>query len=211
MENISKAIIEVMKAVNNIWKNTTVWTWNNAYKAVSDKDVKETIRTSMIENQLVIMQTWIIPTIKLDRWEEEVTWNKQTSMKTKQSVFTEVITSYKLIHSSWESIDLAWYGQWVDSQDKGAWKATTYALKNTLLNIFLVPTGEDTDATHSESIATPQKEKKWYNSFEKQKADMIKKIESWESTPESIIKAIEKAGFTINNKVKGEINNLTNK
>ena len=53
--------------------------------------------------------------------------------------------------------------------------------------------------------------KKWYNSFEKQKADMIKKIESWESTPESIIKAIEKAGFTINNKVKGEINNLTNK
>ncbi len=52
MKEISKAIIAVMNEVNNIWKNTTVWVWNNKYKAVSDKDVKQAIRTSMWNNWL---------------------------------------------------------------------------------------------------------------------------------------------------------------
>lgn len=177
MENISKAIIAVMWEINNIAKNSTVWTWNNAYQAVSDKDVKSTIRESMIKNWLTIMQTWITANKQIDRWEEVDTWSKETPqpMKIKQSVFTEVETKYLLLHISWESIELAWYWQWVDAQDKWAWKATTYALKNTLLNIFLVPTWEDTDNTHSDDIPTPQKkykEKVWYN-------DTVKYIDKW--------------------------------
>jgi hypothetical protein len=77
-------------------------------------------------------------------------------MKTKQSVFTEVDTRYILLHTSGESIELAGYGQGVDTQDKGAGKATTYALKNTLLNMFLIPTGVDTDNTHSDDIVVPK-------------------------------------------------------
>ena len=97
--------------------------------------------------------------MKLDRWEEVDTWSKiePKPMKTKQSVFTEVDTTYLLLHTSWESLALAWYGQWVDTQDKWAGKATTYALKNTLINTFLIPTWEDTDNTHSDDIAVPQK------------------------------------------------------
>jgi hypothetical protein len=157
-KEISKAIIAVMTEVNNIGKNTTVWEWRNAYKAVSDKDVKEAIRTSMWKNWLCIMSTWIQSKIQIDRWEEDDTYNKQAPYpkKTKQSVFTEVESKYLLLHTSWESIELAWYGQWVDTQDKGAGKATTYALKNVLINLFLVPTGEDTDNTHSDSYAVPK-------------------------------------------------------
>ena len=50
--------------------------------------------------------------------------------KSKQSVFTDAHTKYLLLHTSGESIELSGYGQGVDTQDKGAGKATTYALKN---------------------------------------------------------------------------------
>jgi hypothetical protein len=64
-----------------------------------------------------------------------------------------------LLHESGESIELMGYGHGVDTQDKGAGKATTYALKNCLLYTFLTPVGkiDDTETTHSEEIATPKK------------------------------------------------------
>jgi hypothetical protein len=76
----------------------------------------------------------------------------------KQSAFTEVVTTYLLMHESGECVELAGYGHGVDNQDKGAGKATTYALKNCLLYTFLTPVGkiDDTDSTHSESIPVPQ-------------------------------------------------------
>lgn len=159
MKNLISAILKVMEEVNWVGKNMTVWEWKNSYKAVSDKDVKEAIRESMIKNKLVILPIWVSPRIQIDRWEEDDTYNKQPPYpkKTKQSVFTEADTKYLLVHDSWESIELAWYGQWVDTQDKGAGKATTYALKNTLLNMFLVPTWVDTDDTHSDDYPTPPK------------------------------------------------------
>ena len=159
IKKITAAIIKVMSEVKNISKNTTVWAGNSSYKAVSDKDVKKAIRESMEANWLSIICTWVTSRMKLDRWEEETQkyGSQEMIMKTKQSVFTEVDTTYLLLHTSGESLKLAWYGQGVDTQDKGAGKATTYALKNTLINTFLIPTWEDTDNTHSDDIAVPQK------------------------------------------------------
>jgi len=219
MENITKAIISVMSEVKNIWKNTTVWTGTNSYKAVSDADVKKAIRESMEKNWLSIVCTWVTSRMKLDRWEEVDTWAKvkeweEKPMKTKQSIFTEVDTTYLLMHTSWESQVLAWYGQWVDTQDKGAGKATTYALKNTLINTFLVPTWEDTDNTHSDDIAVPQKKywdkvkPNWYNDLSKHKATYITKIQAWELTPESIIKWLEEKGYKLGWPTREEIMNL---
>lgn len=127
----------------------------------------------MITNGLSILPTDVESKIQVDRWEEEDSYSKSVpkAMKSKQSVFTEVMTKYILLHTSGESIELAGYGQGVDTQDKGAGKATTYALKNTLLNMFLIPTGVDTDNTHSDDHEVPKKqtstggytEKKWLN------------------------------------------------
>lgn len=172
---IAEAIIKVMTEVQIVWKNMTVWSGQNSYEWVADKDVKQTIRASMIKNGLSLLPTGIESKIQIDRWEEVDSYSKETpkAMKTKQSVFTEVDTRYILLHTSGESIELAGYGQGVDTQDKGAGKATTYALKNTLLNMFLIPTGVDTDNTHSDDIETPKaptkptttwgSEKKWLN------------------------------------------------
>ena len=151
--NIYDAMICVMKEVKNIEKSMTIGVGNNSYKGISDKDVKQKIGEAMAKNNLVCFPIKIEPTTKVERWEEMDNYSK--TMKTKQSVFTEVLVTYKIYHSLTEqSIEIQGFGYGIDAQDKGAGKATTYALKNALLYTFLVPTGtiEDTDKTHSDDI-----------------------------------------------------------
>ena len=151
--NIYDAMICVMKEVKNIEKSMTIGTGNNSYKGISDKDVKQKIGEAMAKNNLVCFPIKIEPTTKIERWEEMDNYSK--TMKTKQSVFTEVLVTYKIIYAlSGEHIEIQGFGYGIDAQDKGAGKATTYALKNALLYTFLVPTGtiEDTDKTHSDDI-----------------------------------------------------------
>lgn len=191
MESISKAIIAVMTEVNGVAKSMTVWKWSNAYQWVSDKDVKTLMRESMIKNWLSILPISVTPKFQIDRWEEDDTYNQEPPYpkKTKQSVFTEVETKYLLLHTSWESIELAWYGHGVDTQDKWAGKATTYALKNTLLNMFLVPTGVDTDDTHSDDLTIPKKT--WTSSYQKPQNSTWANQLAWFNKPqlEACIKA----------------------
>jgi hypothetical protein len=102
MVEISKAINNVMAEVSWVAKNMTVWSWNNSYKWVADKDVKQTIRESMIKNWLSLLPIWWTPKIQIDRWEQEEFFNKISQwIKTKQSVFTDIETKYLLLHTSW--------------------------------------------------------------------------------------------------------------
>ena len=153
MKNISLAILEVMKEVRNVEKTMDVGAGQSSYKGVSDKVVKEVLQPAMAKNGLSILPTAVDAEITTDRWEEETNYGK----KQKQSTFTEVTTKYLLLHSSGESIELAGYGHGVDSQDKGAGKATTYALKYALLYTFLIPTGkiDDADSEHSDDTPAP--------------------------------------------------------
>lgn len=158
MKNISKAIIEVMKAVKGMEKNSRVGSGGNSYSGTKDQDVKEVFNTVLAENGLCILPIDIQEETQLDRWEEVDAWSKSTpkDKKTKQSVFTKVKVKYMLLHDSGESIELMGYGHGVDPQDKGAGKATTYALKNCLLYTFLTPVGkiDDAETTHSDEIKT---------------------------------------------------------
>jgi hypothetical protein len=155
MKQIVKAIIEVMKTVKSIDKNMNVGSGNFGYKGVADKDVKLAIGQAMQDNGLCLIPTSVEQTVQLDRWQED----EYGKTKQKQSVFTEVKTKYLLLHESGESIEVAGYGQGVDSQDKSAGKATTYALKYALLYLFMVPTGniDDADKSHSNDVAPPPK------------------------------------------------------
>lgn len=157
MENIAKAISQVMAAVKGIDKTMTVGTGSSSYKGVSDQVVKQVIGKAMEDAGLCILPIGVEAKSQVDRWEAK---DYNGNPTTKQSVFTEVNTRYLLLHTSGESIELSGYGHGVDSQDKGAGKATTYALKYTLLYTFLVPTGkiDDADNTHSDDIAAPAKQ-----------------------------------------------------
>lgn len=162
--NLAKAIIGVMNDVKNIEKSMTVGSGGSAYKGVSDKDVKNIVGNAMAKHGLCIMPIDVQENTQIDRWEEVDSYSNTTpkAMKTKQSIFTRVTTKYLLLHESGESTTLSGYGHGTDSQDKSAGKATTYALKNTLLYTFMIPTGEidDADKTHSDDIPVPQVTKK---------------------------------------------------
>jgi len=161
--NIVTAILAVMDEVKGIDKNMTIGTGKSAYKGIADKEVKQIIGKSMQKNGLCILPTGIEKETTIHTYDEVDQWSTTNpkEIKRKQSVFTEVITEYLLCHTSGESIVLKGLGQGIDPQDKGAGKATTYALKNTLLYTFLVPTGtiDDTDNTHSDDIKTPPAQK----------------------------------------------------
>jgi hypothetical protein len=172
MKNLAQAILKVMEDVKGIDKTMTIGTGNSSYKGVPDQEVKKIIGESMKKHGLAILPISVEPTLKIDRWEEVDQYSKETpkATKVKQSIFTEVKTKYLLLHESGESMELAGYGHGVDTQDKGAGKATTYALKYTLLYTFLVPTGkiDDADVTHSDIHDTPppqepQNQKPWLN------------------------------------------------
>ena len=156
MKNLVKAVVAVSSEVRNIEKNLNVGTGNFGYKGIADKDVKNVIGKAMIKNGLAIFPVKIEPTVTVEKWEEV---NNYKQIKKKQSVFTEVVTTYKLYHESGESIELQGYGHGVDSQDKSAGKATTYALKYTLLYNFMVATGsiDDSDTSHSDDVKPPIK------------------------------------------------------
>lgn len=156
MKNIAEAIIQVQKAVKGMEKTSNVGSGNNAYKGTKDQDVKEVFNTELSKAGLCILPISIEDTTEVSRWTQLYNGIEQQ----KQSVFTKVVTRYMLLHTSGESIELSGYGHGVDPQDKGAGKATTYALKNCLLYTFLTPVGkiDDTDRTHSDDIETPNPE-----------------------------------------------------
>jgi hypothetical protein len=150
-----KAIANVMKDVKNIDKSMTVGTGNNAYKGVSDKDVKLKIGAAMENHGLIMVPKNYHNEVTIERWMEKTNYGE----KQKQSVFVECNAQFELIHvETGQSIDIPAYGHGVDSQDKAAGKATTYALKYALLYTFLVPTGsiDDSDNTNSAEIPTPK-------------------------------------------------------
>lgn len=149
-KNITTAILKVMDEVKGIDKSMTVGSGNYSYQGVSDQVVKEILQPAMLKNGLAIVPTNVEAKVTTERWED--------GGRQKQSTFTEVTTKYLLLHESGESIELAGYGHGVDNQDKGAGKATTYALKYALLYMFLIPTGkiDDADIEHSDAHEVPK-------------------------------------------------------
>jgi len=157
MKNLTKAIIKVMSEVKGMEKNSVVGeNTKSPYNGTKDQDVKEVFNNAFERAGLAILPIEIEPTVHVDRYDSK-DYNGNPTRK--QSVFTEVKTKYLLIHSeSGESQEIVGYGQGVDTQDKSAGKATTYALKNALLYTFLTPVGkiDDTEVTHSQEIEIPQ-------------------------------------------------------
>ena len=190
--NLVEAINQVMSEVKSVGKNKTIGQGRNSYKWVSDVDVKQVIQPALVRAGLILVPTKIEPTIKVERWTEDT----QYGPKQKQSVFTEAKVTYVLWHTSGEQIEVQGYGHGIDSQDKAAGKATTYALKYALLYLFLVPTGEidDSDTDHSDNKPVPQKKQAVDNSAAKDQPKPPKGLTTEEF--DSAIKMIENGRYT---------------
>ena len=55
---------------------------------------------------------------------------------------------FRIMHVSGEFIETEIVAQALDNGDKGLGKATSYALKEFLCRMFLIPTGDDTESTN---------------------------------------------------------------
>jgi len=156
MKNLAKAILDVMKDVKGIEKTMKVGSGSFSYQGVSDQIVKKVVGESMQKNGLTMLPIDVEPKTTVSRWEESYNGG---APKQKQSILTEVKTKYLLLHESGESQEISGYGHGVDNQDKGAGKATTYALKYAILYTFLIPTGkiDDADKNHSDELETPDR------------------------------------------------------
>jgi hypothetical protein len=145
--NLAKAVIKLIKEVGPIAKNLDVGSGKNTYKGVADKDVKEKVGQALAECGLCLLP------IEVEANESTFIAKNQYGDE-KSNFFTSVRTKYLLLHDSGESVVLTGYGHGVDTQDKAAGKATTYALKYLLLYLSLAPTGtiDDTDGTHSDNL-----------------------------------------------------------
>ena len=198
MKNLAQAVIQVMQEVKGMEKNSKVGSGRNTYNGTKDQDVKEVFNEALANNGLCIFPTDIQEDTQIDRWEQEYNGNVQT----KQSVFTKVKTKYLLLHTSGESVELSGYGHGVDPQDKGAGKATTYALKNTLLYTFLTPVGkiDDSETEHSQEKTVPNvKPKITADAYQK----AVKAISDKKVTLDQI-----KAKYSISQAQEKELNTL---
>ena len=152
MQKLALAILQVMEEVKNLQKDKTIGTGANKYKSVTGAKVRSTLQQAMNRAGLTI-----IP-VEVDYKEEVLRWKEQTQYgeKQKQQVRITAKVTYTLLHSSGEFMPVVGIGTGVDSQDKAPGKATSYALKYTLLNLFIIPTGLDPDDVHSDDLDTPQ-------------------------------------------------------
>jgi len=183
MSKLVKAVLNVMKAVKNIEKTKQVGTGRSAYNAVEDKIVKQAFSKEMAKNGLIILPIEVSDTVKIESWKDQ--------SKHKQNVLCTVKTKYKLMHESGEYEIISGYGHGVDTQDKAAGKATTYALKYALLYTFMTPTGSihDTDNTHSEDIEPP---KKVEDERKHVPADKVNEVAKWAINNNKSVKDCEK-------------------
>lgn len=151
-----EAIRSVMRDVNYLQKDDTVGTGSSSYKGISDEKVKDNVRKSMIAHGLICVPIKIDKETTVERWIEPDPYSKTGGTKQKQQIFSDIVFTFRIYHTSGSFIEGQSSGHGIDSQDKSPGKAMTYAMKYFLLNTFMVPTGDDPDKVHSNNIEIPK-------------------------------------------------------
>lgn len=145
-----------MSEVNYLQKDDTVGTGSSSYRGISDEKVRDNVRKSMIVHGLICVPVKIDKETSVERWTEPDPYSKTGGTKQKQQVFSDIVFTFRIYHTSGAFIEGQSSGHGIDSQDKSPGKAMTYAMKYFLLNTFMVPTGDDPDKVHSNDIEIPK-------------------------------------------------------
>jgi len=134
--------LKVMKEVDYVEKTGEVKFGKTKYSYAEASKVIGAIRESMIENGLTISVSTMFS-------------GGLTEPESKNQGVTRVNLQVTLTDSeSGESEQTQIAGEGQDSGDKGVYKATTGALKYWFLTNFVLPTGDDPEATDSEDFRT---------------------------------------------------------
>jgi len=138
--NIYQRINEIRKKVTYIQKVTAVQT----YKAVTHDQVTAALRASMVEQNILILPH-LISTKSLDAG--------ATSKGTVQ-VRVEAEYSFSFINGDEpaDGFQVSVSAHAIDTGDKAAGKALSYAMKMVLLKVFTIETGESDESRFAEDF-----------------------------------------------------------
>lgn len=151
-----------------------------SYKAISINDVVDSLLPLLTKYRLIVvpLQKEII---------EQAQITTTTKYGEKQQFYVRVKASYMVVNIDKpnESIVSEGYGDGIDSGDKATGKATTYARKYALIDLFNLSKGDDPDKEASQE----------YKPIEKSTKEQIAKINSLYSEKEinTMLKRMKKA------------------
>lgn len=137
--NLFEKISKIMENVKGLAKDTEVgYNGKVQYKAISENKVTKVLREQLIAQKIVVYP--------------------MDQVYSRNGNISAVNTRYRMVNAEnpEEYIDIASSGEGSDTQDKGAGKAMTYAFKYMLLRTFAIPTGEDNDFIHSDTLTDMQ-------------------------------------------------------
>ena len=147
--NLYQKIQAVSMEIMNIEKDMTVGSGNYSYKAISDNVVVLAVKKAEEKYKLIsipIKQELVNTEIK------EIIKGNNTSLKFIDNI--KMTVRIVDLEDSKSFVDVEAYGKGIDNGDKGFGKASTYARKIALLNVYKIATGEDVDADKSQVLET---------------------------------------------------------
>ncbi len=146
--NITAAILAVMGEVGYVRKGGRVdMKGQGSYSFAGEADMLRVLRPHMVAAGLVLVP--VGASISALHEILEGKYGNRPSRTVRATV------TYRLLHTSGESIDLQVCGEGQDQGDKATPKAMTIALKYALRQLFLIETGDDPDRERPEDREPP--------------------------------------------------------
>ena len=159
--NIYQRLLKITEELKTVEKNLSVpVTKNNSYKAVGERDVLDAVKPLEAKYGVYsyaydrkIIENGELTSTRKDFQTGEVKELKQLYMR------LEVVYRFVNVDNPEEFVEIKTYGDGIDSGDKAAGKAMTYADKYALLKAYKISTGEDPDQEPSDELKTYKDEK----------------------------------------------------
>lgn len=159
--NIYQRLLKITEELKTVEKNLSVpVTKNNSYKAVGERDVLEAVKPLEAKYGVYsyaydrkIIENGELTSTRKDFQTGEVKELNQLYMR------LEVVYRFVNVDNPEEYVEIKTYGDGIDSGDKAAGKAMTYADKYALLKAYKISTGEDPDQEPSDELKSYKDEK----------------------------------------------------
>ena len=134
---LNAAILSVMDAVKFIQNDKTIGFGQSAFKTVSGEKLKTVLQPILVQNGITIRQTNVSHSLDFREWED--------GGKIKREYICVAVVTYAIEHVSGETVEGQSLGMGINQGDKSPGIALSFALRNFLLNTFVIPHGEDSD------------------------------------------------------------------
>lgn len=146
--NIYQKMLAITAEISNVAKNLKVGFGQSSYKAVGEADVLAAVKP--VEEKYGVYSYPYSREI-VDSGEMVNVKEYNGEKKESRQLYIRVATVYRFVNvdKPEEFIDIASYGDGVDTQDKAPGKAMTYSDKYALLKAYKIMTGDDPDQNAS--------------------------------------------------------------